>query len=149
MSRRACEQAGFELLVMDARSIPSPDAERRELIALVDREAVLLGSGLYLDTDVLKPEESQGLLATMDRLAVPLFLASRERFSSERDASDFPGSKGHPSEGSFDIGPLDIGRRCGAARAGDKMKTLRLRSANIDARATRTVCCRLGQPDAD
>lgn len=83
MARAVCEQAGLGLLVMDLRLLPAHGADRRDQISLAEREALLLGAGLFINVETLKADEAQGLLAELSRFPVPLLLASRERIQSE------------------------------------------------------------------
>jgi hypothetical protein len=77
-----CRQAGLALLVFDARFLPSSAQERRETVELVERELVLLASGLFVDADELKPDDVALLLASLENLPMPLFVASRDRLAS-------------------------------------------------------------------
>ena len=84
LARAACEHAGLGLLVIAPRLLPTPGPERRESIALVDREAALLGSALYLDLDGLNDDDTQLLVAALDAITGPLLIASPERLSGDR-----------------------------------------------------------------
>jgi AAA+ superfamily predicted ATPase len=84
LARAGCEHAGLGLLIIAPRLLPAPGPERRESIALVDREAALLGSALYLDVDGLNDDDTQLVVAALDTITGPLLIASKERLSSDR-----------------------------------------------------------------
>jgi len=85
VAQAVCVQTGFKLLILDPGVFQSSGSERRELIALFEREAVLLNLVLYIEADRLRPEQIQTLSAEMDRCAAPLVVASRERFQCDRE----------------------------------------------------------------
>lgn len=77
--------AGWNLLTVDAESLPAHAGERRDLIALLERDAVLLGLIYYVDLESLKAEEAQALVRDIERSAAPLIIASRERVRCDRE----------------------------------------------------------------
>lgn len=80
-----CEQIGLTLLVLDSHALPPPGPNRRELISLLEREAVLLGLVFYLDYASVKPEEAQSVPVALDGSLAPMIVASRERLQCERE----------------------------------------------------------------
>ena len=85
IAQAACHQAGLNLLALDPHALYAAGPERGELIALLEREAILLGLVFYLDHDGLKPDEAHALLRELERCAAPLIVASREHISCERE----------------------------------------------------------------
>jgi hypothetical protein len=90
IAQAACKQAGLNLLNLDPHALWAASSERGELIALLEREAILLGLILYLDQDGLKPDEAHSLMREMERCTAPIIIASRERVSSRRETLAIP-----------------------------------------------------------
>ena len=67
LGKAVCQQAGLGLLILNPRFLPGPGPERRETIGLVEREAVLLESGLFMDADALPQDEATLLLASLGK----------------------------------------------------------------------------------
>ncbi len=85
IAQAVCAQASVNLLILDTHALYSAGAERGELIALLEREAILLGLIFYLDQDGLKPEEAHVLLRELECCSARMIIASRERLSCERE----------------------------------------------------------------
>ena len=77
--------AGWNLLAVDVESLPAHAGERRELIALLERDAALLGLVYFVDLESGKTEETQSLIRDFERSARPLIVASRDRIRCERE----------------------------------------------------------------
>jgi hypothetical protein len=85
VARAVCDQIGLNLFVLDPPTLPPAGPDRRELITLLEREAVLLDLVFYLDFELLKPEDVQSFHLDLDRSVAPMVVASRERFQCERE----------------------------------------------------------------
>jgi len=91
VARALCEELGVNLFRLDASRLPLAGAEREEMLHLLEREAVLLQTALYLEVaaDVVSApteRERAALLDTLvDRLGVFFIAASRERWAAERE----------------------------------------------------------------
>ena len=90
LAQAACQEAAIGLLVLEPHALAAAGPERGELLALLEREAVLADAVFYLDLDDLKPDESQVLLKELERFAAPLIIASRERLSFDREMLAVP-----------------------------------------------------------
>jgi len=84
IAQAVCAQTGLNLLILDPRALQGRGAlDGNDLIALLEREAVLLDLLFYLDLDTLKPEETQGFRTELERFSAPVILAGRDRFRCE------------------------------------------------------------------
>ncbi|HZR30128.1 MAG TPA: ATP-binding protein [Terriglobales bacterium] len=83
VAQAVCAQTRLSLLVLDPGIFHASSLERREIVALLEREAVLLGLAFYADLDSLKPEQMHSLRSELERFAAPMMIASRERFQCD------------------------------------------------------------------
>lgn len=90
VAQAACNHAALNLLILDPHVLIAAGPERGEFMALLEREAILLGLVFYLDHDRLKPDEAHVLLRELERSAAPTIIASRERISCEREMLAIP-----------------------------------------------------------
>jgi len=138
LARAACDMLGIALFQLDAASLPSPPAERREFLRLIEREAMLLQTALYVDLDSARSEERRALIADLGRLRAFLFVGSAVRWPAERETLAVTVHKPGASEQAelwrqalaetapdheisalveqFDLGPSHIGRAVAVAR---------------------------------
>jgi MoxR-like ATPase len=78
---------GLNLVELLPVSIPTGDAERREWIRRLEREAILLNLGFYLDADSLESQDGARAGLVHDLVETPrafLVVGSRERYESNR-----------------------------------------------------------------
>jgi len=83
-----CDRAGLQLYTLDLRRLPLQDAERYELLHMVQREAVLLRIALYVDVtnlDLADRALSGAAREWMERYGGVLFVGGRERWKFQRD----------------------------------------------------------------
>jgi AAA+ superfamily predicted ATPase len=85
LARAVCDELRIDLFQVNAASLPAARAERRELLALLEREAVLLQTALYLDLDAIRAEERRELTDDIDRLRVFIVIASGVRWPGTRE----------------------------------------------------------------
>jgi SpoVK/Ycf46/Vps4 family AAA+-type ATPase len=140
LARAVCDAMGIALFQVNAASLPAAQAERRELLALIEREAVLLQMALYFDLDAVRAEERRELVHDIDRLRAFAIIASAVRWGGERETLVLPvprpnatqqaelwqqaltavGGESEVELGAlveqFDLGPAHIGRAVTAAR---------------------------------
>jgi hypothetical protein len=143
----ACREVALNLIVLNGQALYSAGAERGELLALLEREANLLGLALYLDMDGGKREEARLVLSELERCALRLIVASQERVISEREHLTIPVSRPGALEQSelwklalghsagprdeeidalveqFDFGPRTIARSVAMAENKAKLRT--------------------------
>jgi hypothetical protein len=141
VARAVCDALGIALFRLNATELPPSPPERRELLALVEREAVLLQMALYLDLDAARSEDRRDLVRDIDRLGAFCIVASAARWPGQRETLAVAVSKPDawrqaelwrrtlgeagiaPNGGigalveQFDFGPALIGRAVSAARA--------------------------------
>jgi hypothetical protein len=84
VARAVCNLLGLQLRVIDLPALPTAEMDRRELMALLDRDAALLGMLLYFDIESWKPEDRQPFRLNEDVVA-PVVIASGEPFRCEGD----------------------------------------------------------------
>jgi len=85
VAQAVCARAELNFALLDLHILYAARDERREMIALLERESVLSGLVVFLEADNLKPEDAQALRRWVEQFAGPVIVASRERFSCERD----------------------------------------------------------------
>src|SRR5262249_32368329 len=69
---------GLGLHPLRAADIPAAPADRHSLATLWDREAVLSGSALLIDSHAAEPDTLRAVTAFVESLEGPAFLAARE-----------------------------------------------------------------------
>ncbi len=72
VAQAVCDQLGLSLAVLDSTSLPPPGLDRRNLISVLEREAILLGLAFYFELESLKPgdlkpDDLQSFRADLDR----------------------------------------------------------------------------------
>jgi hypothetical protein len=144
LARAVCDAMGIALFAVDAASLPSGRAERRAMLALVEREAVLLQTALYLDLDAVRAEERRDFVHDIARLRALMFVAGAVRWPAERETlvaavrkpgaaqqaelwhQALAGAARDVDVGTlveqFDLGPSHIDRAVTAARAQAAMR---------------------------
>jgi ATP-dependent 26S proteasome regulatory subunit len=85
IAQAVCARAELNFALLDLHILHAARDERREMIALLERESVLSNLVVYLESDSPKPEETPVLRAWLEQFSAPVILASRDRFSCERD----------------------------------------------------------------
>ena len=90
VAQAACNYAALSLLILDSHALIAAGPERGELMALLEREAILLGLVFYLDHDGLNSDEAHVLLRELERSAAPMIIASQDRISCEREMLAIP-----------------------------------------------------------
>jgi hypothetical protein len=86
----ACRALHLHLLSVDAANIPAGAAELLIFARLCDRESLLSGSAVFVDAtelDAADASAARPLLRLAERLAAPLFIASRDGVRSLRRAT--------------------------------------------------------------
>jgi ATPase family associated with various cellular activities (AAA) len=91
-----CARAGLQLYAFDLRHLPLQDAERHQLLHLMEREAVLLRLALYVD--VAEFDLTDRLLSAVardwiERYGGVLFIGGRERWQFQRQVLHIPVAK--------------------------------------------------------
>ena len=90
VAQAACNYAALSLLILDSHALIAAGPDRGELMALLEREAILLGLVFYLDHDGLNSDEAHVLLRELERSAAPMIIASQDRISCEREMLAIP-----------------------------------------------------------
>lgn len=88
-----CARLGLQLHVLEAGDVPSGEAERREFIHLLQREAILSRMALYVDVADVDAGERTAASAVRDfaeRFLGLLFIAGRERWRVTREILQVP-----------------------------------------------------------
>jgi ATPase family associated with various cellular activities (AAA) len=74
----ACASVGLGLHTLRAADVPTAPVDRQTLATLWDREAVLSGSALLIDSHAAEPDTLRAVTAFVESLEGPAFLAARE-----------------------------------------------------------------------
>ena len=88
-----CARAGLQLYSIDLRHLPPQDAERHQLLHLMEREAVLSRFALYVDTadfDLADRLLSATARDWIERYGGVLFIGGRERWHTQRQVLHIP-----------------------------------------------------------
>ena len=85
LAQALASHAALNVVMLDPQILYMPRQQRAEIIALLEREFVLSDLVFYFDADNLKSEEVQALRVLLGNFNAPVVLASRERFSCERE----------------------------------------------------------------
>jgi winged helix domain-containing protein/ATPase family protein associated with various cellular activities (AAA) len=85
VARAACDALGIILFHLNASALPPSRSDRRELLALVEREAVLLEMALYVDLDAIRAEDRGELVHDIDRLRAFCLIGSAVRWPGQRE----------------------------------------------------------------
>jgi winged helix domain-containing protein/ATPase family protein associated with various cellular activities (AAA) len=141
LARAVCDALGVSVFQLNAAALPPSQSERRELLALIERETVLLQMALYLDLDAVRSEDRRDLARDIDRLNAFCIIGSAVRWPGQRETLTIAVSKpdalrqaelwrqalgkaGLSPNGEigalveqFDLDPALIGRAVTAARA--------------------------------
>jgi hypothetical protein len=89
VAREFCAHLGLALYELDPRRMPGPDADRHQLVHLLEREAVLSRLALYVDATDLDPADRIATTAARDCLEHAggvVCVASRTRWPLVRQA---------------------------------------------------------------
>ncbi len=87
VARALAERLGLRLHELDTDRLPAAAPERKAVLRLLEREAVLLQLACYLNAGSLDPADqagNDGFRDTVEQLGVLLIVGSRERWRSER-----------------------------------------------------------------
>jgi hypothetical protein len=85
-----CAAVGLSLLVLDGDYLPANAAELEGLARLCEREAILIGAAIYLDTTAMDQSDKRAtgaLTRLAERLLCPVLLGARERWPMARRRS--------------------------------------------------------------
>jgi hypothetical protein len=85
LARAVCDALDIVLFQINASALPPARSERRELLALIEREAVLLHMALYIDLDAVRAEDKTELVRDFDRLHAFCFIGSAVRWPGQRE----------------------------------------------------------------
>jgi hypothetical protein len=85
LARGACDELRLNLYELNTACVPVAPAERRETLACIEREAVLLQAALYVDLDLEHADEAQRLARELDQLRAFLFVGSSSRWPGEKE----------------------------------------------------------------
>jgi AAA+ superfamily predicted ATPase len=88
VARALCDRLGVQLYRLDVRRLPPPGAERQEMLRLLEREAILLQTALYVDaTEVDRTNQALAVSVgdVIERLSLFLIVGSTQRWLSERE----------------------------------------------------------------
>ncbi|HEV2387311.1 MAG TPA: ATP-binding protein [Candidatus Acidoferrales bacterium] len=87
VARAMCDALGIHLLILEPGRLPAAGLDRRELLALLEREAALLPMAVFVDGHSLRAEESQALRGDLEHLRLFSIIASRERWPWRRETA--------------------------------------------------------------
>ena len=170
LARAVCDALGIVLFQVDAPGLPASRSDRRELFALIEREAVLLQMALYFDLEAVRAEERPELVHEIDRLGAFVILGSTVRWPGERETLAVPVAKPNASQQAelwqwalaaagvasnveigalveqFDLGPAHIGRAVTAAR---ELAVLRSGDAELTSDDLWRACEQAAAPKLD
>jgi len=90
LARASSDVLGLNLYCLNPQSLPAVSAQRREMLALVEREAVLLQAALYIDLEGLRAEERSQVAQELDHVRALLVIGSSAQWSGERDTLTIP-----------------------------------------------------------
>jgi hypothetical protein len=96
VAREFCARVGIQLYTLDARRLPLPDAERHELMHLMERETALSRIAIYVDVTDLDLADRLTASAARDWLEHVggiLFVGARERYQFRRQVTHIPVAK--------------------------------------------------------
>ncbi len=82
----ACEMLGRPMHLLYAGDIPAGFSERDALLCLWERDAILSGRVLLLDSEEAAPESAPAMRALVERLQTPLIICGREVCQTRRRA---------------------------------------------------------------
>ena len=85
VARAVCDALGIVLFQLNALALPPSRSDRREFLALLEREAVLLQMALYVDLDAVRAEDRRELVHDIDRLGVFCIIGSAARWPGQRE----------------------------------------------------------------
>jgi ATP-dependent 26S proteasome regulatory subunit len=85
LARAVCDALGIVLFQLNASALPPSRSDRRELLALLEREAVLLQMALYVDLEVVRAEDRRELVHDIDRLGVFCVIGGAVRWPGQRE----------------------------------------------------------------
>ena len=85
LARAVCDALGIVLFQLNASALPPSRSDRRELLALVEREAVLLQMAVYVDLNAARAEDRPELVHDIDRLSAFCIIDSAVRWPGQRE----------------------------------------------------------------
>ena len=88
LARAFCDQIGLHLFQLNTERLPTQSHERETTLRLLMREAVLVQLAFYLDATDFDPadrDHAQAIDEVVERLNVPLFIGSHERWLAQRE----------------------------------------------------------------
>jgi hypothetical protein len=148
VAQALCGELGVSLSRLDVSRLPAPGAEREDMLRVLEREAVLLQTALYLEVDPDPADRDRAALlgALVERIGAFFIAVGRERWTTERETlavrvprPDAGGRREvwmqaleglpHTWDGSldriaqqFELGPQDVLRVVAAARDGARLR---------------------------
>jgi AAA+ superfamily predicted ATPase len=149
LARVLCEGMGLHLLAINRNRLPLPCQERDDLVRLLHREALLVGSGLYIDAAGVELDDSAGVANVndlIDGLGGVVVLGSQHPWQSSRSMAAVRVPKPEPGEQrelwrqalgnatsawngevdvivhQFDMGPGSIAHCAAAARSAARLR---------------------------
>jgi hypothetical protein len=94
MARAWCDRAGLELRALHLPALAATGPERLDLLRLVEREALLLGFGIYVEIPDPEGHGEHGppaiLPEELEPLHVQVIIGSRQRWATSREAVFVP-----------------------------------------------------------
>ena len=87
LAREFCARFGLHLCALDPKSLPLQDAERHQLLHLIERETLLSRIAIYMDVSDVEPTDRGLTTAVRDwieRSGGLLFVGGRERWHTAR-----------------------------------------------------------------
>jgi len=85
LARAACDALGVTLCQLHPADLPAQRSERRERLALIEREAVLLQMAVYVDLDAMRAEDRGDLVQDIDRLRAFVIARRATRWPGMRE----------------------------------------------------------------
>jgi len=82
LAAAGCAAIGLQLLALSSALIPAGAGEMHTLLALWERETMLIPSALYIDAELLDPADAHAAIVTrwMERVQGCVFLGARDRW---------------------------------------------------------------------
>jgi hypothetical protein len=85
LARSICDAIDIGLARLDAATLLASAVDRRELVALIEREAALLNLAFYVEPAAAACEAARPLTRELDRLRAPMFVATQSGWQTARE----------------------------------------------------------------
>jgi hypothetical protein len=92
LARSICESIGIGLARLDAAALVASAIDRRELVALIEREAALLNLAFYVEP-ASGAGEARPLMRELDHLRALMFIATQSGWQTAREVLTIPVSR--------------------------------------------------------